>query len=306
MGTRAVDTTSLKTFLTIADTGSFSLAAEHLYLTQPAISKRLHSLEQELGARLFDRVGRQTLLTPAGEVFYQRARSILQQLEDSRREIDNLSGKVAGTLHIGTSHHIGLHRLPPLLKQLHQQYPDLNLDIHFQDSEAVYHDVQTGKLELGVITIPASPDPELHTVTIWPDPLEFVVARNHPLVSAGSSSQRISAKLLSQYGAILPAKNTYTRQILERAFTKLGHEITTSLSTNYLETNKMLVSVGLGWSLLPRTMVGSDLRVLSIPRLQLQRSLGVVHHPKRTLSNAAKIVLDLLNQARQSPVGDRH
>lgn len=293
-----MDTASLKTFLTIADTGSFSLAAERLFLTQPAISKRIRSLEQELGARLFDRVGRQTLLTPAGDVFYQRAQTILQQLEDSRREIDNLSGRIAGTLHIGTSHHIGLHRLPPLLKRLHQQYPDLNLDIHFQDSEAVYHDVQTGKLELGIITIPASPDPELHTDTIWPDPLEFVVARDHPLVTGRAPEHRISAKTLSQYGAILPAKNTYTRQILERAFTRLGYDITTSLSTNYLETNKMLVSVGLGWSLLPRTMVGSDLHVLSVSRLQLQRSLGVVHHPKRTLSNAAKIVLDLLNHAR--------
>ncbi|MGD8559877.1 MAG: LysR substrate-binding domain-containing protein, partial [Gammaproteobacteria bacterium] len=241
--------------------------------------------------------GRQTLLTPAGEVFYQRAQGILQQLEDSQREIDNLSGKVSGTLHVGTSHHIGLHRLPPLLKRLHQQYPDLNLDIHFKDSEAVYQDVLSGKLELGVITIPATPDGELDTQTLWPDPLEFVVARAHPLAQSSNAKKRVTPKELCQFDAILPAQNTYTRQILEAAFDKLGYRIKTALSTNYLETNKMLVTVGLGWSLLPRTMVDKELRAINVPKLQLQRNLGIVRHPKRTLSNAARILLELLNNS---------
>ncbi|WP_455220311.1 LysR family transcriptional regulator [Kaarinaea lacus] len=291
-----MDTASLKTFLTIADTGSFSLAAERLYLTQPAISKRIRTLETELDARLFDRVGRQTLLTPAGEVFYKRAQIILQQLEDSQREIDNLSGEVAGTLHIGTSHHIGLHRLPPVLKRLNQEYPRLTLDIQFMDSEVAYRQVQQGKLELGIITIPNSPEHELKTRRIWKDALEFVVGKSHPIATTMTAKKphAITLKNLSQYNAILPAKSTYTRQILEAVFSTQNLDIKTTLSTNYLETIKMLVSVGLGWSALPRTMIDKDLIVLNLPRLQLQRNLGIVWHPKRTLSNGATAMMELL------------
>ena len=112
-----MDTNSLRTFITTAELESFSLAAEQLYLTQPAISKRIAALEEELGAKLFDRIGRHVSLTEAGRTLLQRARIILQEVEDSRRLISNLSGTVSGRLSIGTSHHIGLHRLPPVLRR---------------------------------------------------------------------------------------------------------------------------------------------------------------------------------------------
>jgi len=291
-----MDTSSLRTFLSIAETGSFSIAAERLYLTQSAISKRIQSLETELDTKLFDRVGRQTVLTPAGEIFFGRAQTILQQLEDSHREIDNLKGEVAGTLHIGTSHHIGLHRLPPILKRLNQQYPDLTLDIHFMDSEVAYREVHSGKLELGIITMPRNDTGELNRRIVWDDPLDFVIGKNHPLtdIIGKSRTKSVSVRELAAHNAILPARNTYTRQILETAFAKTGHHINTNLSTNYLETIKMLVAVGLGWGVLPRTMLNRELIVINLPKLHIQRELGIVWHPKRTLSNAARVMMELL------------
>ncbi len=291
-----MDTATLKTFLAIAETGSFSQAAERLFLTQPAISKRIQALEIELGSQLFDRVGRQTLLTPAGEIFYRRAQNIVEQLEDSQREIDNLSGEIAGTLHIGTSHHIGLHRLPPVLKRLNQKFPDLRLDINFMDSEAVYREVLGGKLELGIITIPYSASKDLNSRIVWEDPLEFVVGKDHLLATQVTPHSSINARKLTQYDAILPAKNTYTRQILEDAFKKIHCDIRTTLSTNYLETIKMLVTVGLGWSLLPRSMLDKGLVALQISNMKLQRNLGIVWHPKRTLSNGAKVMMESICQ----------
>ena len=296
-----MDTSSLRTFLAIAETGSFSTAAEKLYLTQSAISKRIQALEIELDTQLFDRIGRQTVMTPAGEIFFGRAQTILQQLEDSHREIDNLKGEVAGTLHIGTSHHIGLHRLPPILKRLNQKFPDLTLDIHFMDSEVAYREVQSGKLELGVITIPNKEKQELNTQLIWNDPLEFVIGKNHPLAETVNrqANKTVALKELASYNAILPARNTYTRQVLEAAFAKTGHHVNTNLSTNYLETIKMLVAVGLGWGILPRTMLSRELIALKIPKLQVQRNLGVVWHSKRTLSNAANAMMQLLVEVKE-------
>ncbi len=110
-----MDTQSLQAFLAVADCGSFSRAAEQLHLTQPAVSKRIAVLENQTRARLFDRIGRRVSLTEAGRVLLPRARQILVMVDDSRRALGNLDGDVGGELILATSHHIGLHRLPPIL-----------------------------------------------------------------------------------------------------------------------------------------------------------------------------------------------
>ncbi|MDH5778224.1 MAG: LysR family transcriptional regulator, partial [Gammaproteobacteria bacterium] len=130
-----MDLNNLTTFVAVAETGSFSQTSEQLFLTQPAISKRIAALEDELGTSLFDRIGRSVSLTEAGQALLPRAHKILLEVEDSRRAISNLSGNISGKLSIGTSHHIGLHRLPPVLRQFNIAYPDVELDIHFMDSE---------------------------------------------------------------------------------------------------------------------------------------------------------------------------
>ena len=107
-----MDISNLQAFVVVADTASFSLAAEQLHVTQPAVSKRISTLENQWDTRLFNRLGRKVLLTEAGQMLLPRAKRILSELEDCRRALGNLSGQVSGTLSIATSHHIGLHRLP--------------------------------------------------------------------------------------------------------------------------------------------------------------------------------------------------
>src|SRR5690625_1031991 len=108
-----LDTQSLQAFLAVAESDSFSRAAEQLHLTQPAVSKRIATLETQIGARLFDRIGRRVTLTEAGQILLPRARQILIMVDDSRRALTNLEGQIAGSLTLATSHHVGLHRLPP-------------------------------------------------------------------------------------------------------------------------------------------------------------------------------------------------
>jgi DNA-binding transcriptional LysR family regulator len=285
-----MDIAALKAFIAVADNGSFSLAAEHLYLTQPAISKRVSALENELEARLFDRIGRGVSLTEAGQALLPRARSILVDLEDSVRALRNLSGEVHGTLRFGTSHHIGLHRLPPVLKEFVHIYPEVRLDIRFMDSEEACLAVEHGELELAIVTLPPSPADVLQMEKVWDDPLAIMVARDHPL----THKPRPSLKDLASHPVILPATGTYTREIAEAAFKDVDLHLDIALSTNYLETIHMLVSVGIGWSLLPVTMQDDQTRILSVSALSLRRSLGVVYHRDRTLSNAARALTHML------------
>lgn len=285
-----MDTQSLQAFLAVASHGSFSRAAEELFLTQPAISKRIAQLESQLDTRLFDRIGRQISLTEAGQALLPRARAILRDMEEAGRAISSLSDKVSGTLRIGTSHHIGLHRLPDVLRRFSRSYPQVKLDIHFIDSEEAWVGVLQGDLELGVVTLPPEPDPRATTRVIWEDPLVFVAAPDHPL----STRKRVTLEMLTQHSAILPSPVTFTRRIVEGLFATHGLKPDISMSTNYLETIHMMAAIGLGWSVLPTTMLDDQLVCLSVLSRLPVRQLGYVIHPARSLSNAGRHFIEVL------------
>jgi DNA-binding transcriptional LysR family regulator len=279
----------LSAFIAVAESGSFSTAASELYLTQPAVSKRVAALESSLGVQLFDRIGKSISLTEAGRQLLPRAHHMLDEMADIQRALSNLSGSVSGILSIGTSHHIGLHRLPPVLQSFNQRYPEVTLDIRFLGSEKVCSEVEHGGLELGIVTLPTAPSPNLKLVELWHDPLEFVIARGHPL----SQIKNPSLQQLLSFPAVLPGAETFTRNILEQTLGDLSPQLQVAISTNYLETLKMLVATGLGWGLLPRTMLGiPEITILNISNLHPSRILGIVTHRQRTLSNAAQAMIE--------------
>jgi len=283
-----MEISSLQAFVAVAEHRSFSRAAEVLYLTQPAVSKRIALLEEDLKHGLFDRIGRRVSLTPAGQALLPRARRLLNDAQEIRRTLDDLSGEVSGRLVMGTSHHIGLHRLPEPLKDFTHRYPRVELDIRFMDSEAACHAVEVGDLELAIVTLPPTPLLHLKIQTIWDDPLTVMVSGDHTL----ASRQRVDMKSLLAHPAVLPSSHTYTRGILEGAVRKAGQELLIGMETNYLETLRMLVEAGLGWSLLPVTQLTGQLVPLKVPGLALSRQLGAVTHERRSLSNAARAMIE--------------
>ncbi|HEY5719021.1 MAG TPA: LysR family transcriptional regulator [Gammaproteobacteria bacterium] len=284
---------NLQAFVSVARLGSFSLAAEQLHLTQPAVSKRVVALEESLEARLFDRLGRRVLLTEAGALLLERAEQVLAGLSEVRHRIHDLAGGVRGRLALATSHHIGLHRLPPVLRAFRSGYPEVLLELAFLESEEASAGVLTGSLELAVVTLPQAAEPRLLTQPLWRDTLRVVTARDHPLVARSA----VTVTELLRYPAILPGAETVTRQIIEQAFAAHGGAPRVELSTNYLETIRMLVGVGLGWSVLPESLLDERIAVLPVPGLGMQRQLGVVHLRGRTLSNAAQAMQATLRLA---------
>lgn len=289
-----MDLANLNAFIAVAETGSFSEAAERLHLTQPAVSKRIAGLEQQLDVRLFDRLGREVNLTEAGRALLPRAYQILGVLDDTRRALTNLNGEVSGRLTLATSHHIGLHRLPPLLRAFTRSYPQVALDIQFLDSEVAYEEILHGRAELAVITLaPESREP-VQAVPVWSDPLDFVAAPEHPLARNGA----VTLADVARHPAVFPGGNTFTHHIVNNLFAAQGLTPNIGMSTNYLETIKMMVSIGLAWSVLPRTMLDDQVVRLPLPGIQLQRQLGYILHKERTLSNAAKAFMRLLDEQR--------
>lgn len=287
-----MDFEALRAFVAVAETGSFTRAAAQIYLTQPAVSKRIGTLEAELGTRLFDRIGHGIHLTEAGRTLLVRAQTILSQVEDAKRSLPAQSGPVSGELSMATSHHVGLHRLPAVLKRFHEAYPAVSLDLHFMDSEVACAAIQQGQLELAVVTLPPRDYASIERVRVWDDPLEIVVGRSHPL----ARRTRIKPTNLVGYPAILPGPGTYTREIVLAALAPIRHELNVVMSTNYLEVLKMLAGIGLGWSALPRTMIDDELKVVHIDRVHIRRELGIVLHRARTLSNAGQAMIATIKE----------
>lgn len=290
-----MDTQALEAFTGVARTGSFSQAAEQLFLTQPAVSKRISQLEASLNTRLFDRYTRHIQLTEAGRALLPRAEAILQDLKDTERLIRNLSGSISGRLSIGTSHHIGLHYLPPVLRQFRANHSQVSLSIQFFDSEQAYKAIQKGEIELACITLPnTTKDSSLYShEVLWPDPLCFVASYDHPLTTKKS----VDLTEIATYDAILPADNTVTHRVVAQLFQSHKLNITPIMETNYLETIKMMVAVGLGWSILPIKMVDSQqIHTIPVEAPSMERRLGITYASNRTLSNAAQAFIDIAKQ----------
>ncbi len=286
-----MDTQNLSAFLQVAERASFSAAAEELHLTQPAVSKRVAALENQLGSPLFDRIGRRVSLTEAGRALLPHAQAIAGHLEQARQSIEDLAGAVSGRLRLGTSHHIGLHRLPPVLRRYSETYPEVALDIEFMDSEQAYEEITRGHVELAVVTLPPAEEPTMVTRRIWRDPLDFMASAEHPLCALG----KLDLADLAQYPVILPGLGTFTGRIAREVFEARQLKLDITLATNYLETIRMMAAVGLGWTLLPRSMLLEPLVPLPVAGVAPERTLGLVYHRDRSLSNAARAFADLLD-----------
>ena len=276
-------------FIKVMETGSISMAAELLFITQPAVTKRIHTLENYFGVKLFESAGRGVQPTHAANSLLPKVKNWINELNDIHHTLSHEQDEVRGTVKIGTSHHIGLHHLPDYLKQYTQRFSEVVLDVHFVDSEQAHEQVLAGDLELAFLTLPPILDSRLKYINIWDDPLVFVSALFHPL----AEKKNLQLKDLIEYPSLLPAAQTFTSQITLHEFEKEGLKPRVSMSNNPLETIRMLVSIGLGWSVLPKTLINDELQQLDL-NLEMSRQLGIVWHPGRTQSRALEELIKIV------------
>lgn len=276
-----MDFNQLVAFIAAAEQQSFSKAAEQLHLSQSAISKRIALLESNLDVVLFERYGQRVQLSEAGKTLLPDARDIINKAHAMKQHSEMSKTSITGKLRIATSHHIGLYRLPNILKKFTQHYPDVQLNMHFTDSEIAYDEINQGLFDLAIATLPKKPSSTVTTIPLWQDELLVMLSQNHPL----SHKDKLTLQDLADFPAILPDKDTFTRQIIDRFFNQNNCTYQLAFTTNYLETIKVMVEAGLGWSILPDIMKTSVLATYPLPgNSLLQRQLGLILHPGKTLT----------------------
>lgn len=282
-----MDTNSIKAFIAVAETMSVTKASKKLFLTQPAVSRRISQLEEELGVRLFDRANKKMFLTGAGKRLLPRCKRIMADIDLAALETSNLGNRVMGHLTVGMSHHVSLYRAPENLKRYQDLYPDVELDLNFLRSEEAIDLVSRGKLELAMVTLPPKTIPNLDFIAVWRDELYIAIPNTEEYRHA-------SLEDLSKKPVILPHTNSTTRKNIDNVFKAHNLSFAHVIETSNFEVISKMIETGLGWSVLPAHMMNDEIIRAFTNTFVAVRTQGVVCHSQRQLSRASQALLDLM------------
>ncbi len=290
---RILDSRQLLAFVAVARRGSFTLAAKDLYLTQSAVSHAMKALEDELGTRLLDRVGKRVLVTQSGEQFLRHAEKILAEMEQARTGLDTLANWGHGRLRVGASTTACQYILPTVLREFKQSFPKCVIKIAPGDHNEQRDLLRSSQIDLAIMLEPAS-EGEFEFIPLFEDELRFLVAPLHPWAQAG----KIDRESLSQETLILYNKNSYTFRLVGEYFRQEK-----LLLSNYIELGAMeaiieLVKIGLGVGVLAPWIARHELArraLVDFPmgKKPLTRRWGVVHLKGRRLPLAEETFVGL-------------
>jgi LysR family hydrogen peroxide-inducible transcriptional activator len=179
----------LRYICAIAETGSFSRAAEHCHVAQPSLSQQVSKLEDELGARLFDRLGRRVRLTDAGRAFLPRARVILQEVEAARFEVDDARHDRKGNITVGVIPTIAPYFMPARVAAFARKFPEATLRIVEETTPVLVEGVRDLSLDMAILSLPLR-QREFEITSLLKEPLYAVLPRNHALAKHSEVSLR--------------------------------------------------------------------------------------------------------------------
>ena len=289
-----MDEVSLKAFISVAKHQSFSKAADELALTQPAISKRIHNLEQNLNCVLFDRLHREIQLTELGKLFLERAKLIINTLNETKKDIKNFNQFPQGSLTIFSSYHVSLNYLKPIIQNFIKKYPQIDLHWHWIDSEAAITKIIDGEGDLALGTLPLNEQDKLIYHSFWQEKFVAVVAKHHPL----AQENHIDIHTLKQYKALLLPLETATRTITQAQFLKANIDLYVEDAPYSLLALQSMIEAGLGWSVKPELLINEHLYALPLDNLGFIRHLGAIQHKQRHPSLAIQYFLKFIQDSR--------
>jgi len=287
-----MDFDQLNTFLEVARLSSFSKAAETCFRTQPAISSQIRALEEEVGAKLFDRSGGKVSLTQPGKTFQKYAEQQMEARKQMIAALAEMEKVPRGELVVGANEGTCLHILPEVFAEFKKQYPGVAVSIRRSERAKVLENIIDNSVDFGVISIPVS-DNRLTVVTIHRDELVLIAAAGHPLARMKSASIAEAAK----FPLLLP-KVGRTRDALEELFHERGLKPNISMELDSSELLKRFVAADVGVGFIARSNVVEDVKAgvlaaVAIKDAQIRRDLALVFRKDKALSRAALAFIDI-------------
>ncbi|CDM62764.1 MULTISPECIES: LysR family transcriptional regulator [Rhizobium] len=280
----------LASFVSVIDLGSFTAAADKIGLTQPAVSLQVKLLEQRLGVRLIERVGRRAQPSPAGADLLVHARRILEDCAAATDAMTPYQQGSVGRVRIGSGGTASIHLLPRAIAAAKKQMPGLEIMVRIGNTDEVLRDLEANALDLAVVTLPAS-GRSLEIEPFYEDELLAVAPKGSEMPEGGPDADFLKDKVLMLY------EGGNTRTVTDGWFAKAGVRIQPTMEFGSVEAIKELVAAGLGWSLLPALALKQDragFLTTSPVRPRLARQLGIVLRRDKHLTKGLREVIKCL------------
>lgn len=291
----------LESFLAVARARTFRGAAGVMALSQPALSQQIKELETELGAPVFDRLGRTVALTEAGRLLEGYATRVFSTLDDARASIAELTGLSRGSLLIGASTTPGAYLLPALIARYRSRHPGVGVTLRIANSREIEARVGRGEMDLGVVGGHVSAKNETCVQARLRDELVLIVPPSHPF----SKRKTIPPEFLRTERLIVREVGSATRHVTEQLFKKARIEPAETMELEHTEAIKRAVMAGLGLSMVSVYAIRSEeesgsLVSVRLKGLPLLRHFHVIRRESRHLSPAARAFVELLESGGEA------
>jgi len=285
---------SLKVFCDLAESESFTKAAQINSVTQSAVSQQISSLERQFKSILIERSKKKFRLTREGQVLYEYSKQIIQTYQSLQSKLQEIKDVISGTIRVATIYSIGLHDLPPYLKKYLKSYPTVNVHVEYRRSNQVYEDVLSNVVDLGLVAYPVR-DNKLDVVPLRRDRLVLVCHPQHPL--AKSKSVPLSAIAGQKFIGFQP--DIPTRKAIDKILKDRGIQVQHVMEFDNIETVKRAVEIDAGISIVPQGTILQEVSKQTLVQLDLEdgefyRPLAAIYKKNRVLSPAIKQFIAIL------------
>ena len=283
---------NVELFCEVVSRSSFSKAAEAHRVSQSAASQAVQTLEDRLGAVLIDRSQRPLSLTPAGQIYYDGCRRMLETFRDVEERVFSISDRVTGRLRVAAIYSVGLLEMFELVSGYRESYPDVSLTLDYLHPEEVSQRVLSGGADLGIVSFPRGGGD--FTVIPWLEqPMSIVVPPGHPLASRNGSSSSASPSLISGESFVGFCSDLRVRRRIDRWLKSAGVSVDVVHEFDNCEHIKRAVEAGSGVAILPEPTLQRELSQGTLVSISPEcpdwnRPLGFIHRRNRQLTAAAE------------------
>ena len=284
----------LKIFVAIVEEMSATRAANHLGMTQPGVSQHLSKLEDEINAKLFDRIGKKLELNDFGRMFLGKAKKLLQDAEYLAQITEGNSCPI-GNLNLGLTDSSTLTVIPPVLKEFHDLYPGVHVRMDVNDSSDIERELLRGHYDLGIVTAGTKTHPLLDEETLYVDQIDALISTTHPL----AKKKRISLKTLSRWPLLLYPRQSRTRILIDNVFYQRGIFPKEIIEVYFNSAAVKLAELGVGIALLSDAFIESEIPKKKCVKIRIEgnpfsRDIAIARRRNVQLSDAANRFYDLL------------
>jgi len=289
---------SLKVFCDLAETESFTKAAQINNVTQSAVSQQISSLERLFRSLLIERSKKRFRLTREGQVLYDYSKQMIHTYDGLQTRLQEIKEVISGTIRVATIYSIGLHDLPPYLKEFLKRYPTVNVHIEYRRANQVYEDVIGNVVDLGLVAYP-SRDSKLEIAPLRKEPLVLICHPQHPL----AKNKSVKLKALSGQKFIGFEPDIPTRKALDRILREHSVHVQHVMEFDNIETVKRAVEIDAGVAIVPEGTVAQEVAKQTLAQVVLEngefhRPLAALYKKTKVLSPAMKEFLAVLREGQ--------